>query len=69
MAEFGAWEKGEVLMGAGEMMGRGSEELAGGHKMVCVHRQLGLQGVAGPAWVRGRTYRDEMRDEEERWMR
>ena len=50
-SDFGGWEW-EVLEGIGEVMGPETGGLVVEHKKGCVRRQLGLRGVAGPAWVR-----------------
>ena len=49
--DFGVWER-EVLKGIGEVMEPEVGVLVVGHKKGCVRRQLGLRGVAGPAWGR-----------------
>jgi len=46
---FCAWERGEVPLGTGGMMGRESEGPTVGHEMAWIRTQLGPQGVAGPA--------------------
>ena len=47
--DFGAWER-EEQEEIDEVMGPETGGLTVGHKKGCVRRQLGLQGVAGPAW-------------------
>jgi len=36
--DFCAWERGEGLLGTGEMMGHEGGELVAGHETACVHR-------------------------------
>ena len=52
--DSGAWEREEPqALWIDEVMGPETGGLMGGHKKGCVRRQqLGLLGVAGPAWLR-----------------